>query len=138
MAMHQRYEATMIEYLAIEVAESDAIARNDDERFAFERASSASCRETDALRTAILHQVPATIAEAAVLQFHNYAAFDVVNGMEDAPEFEREALKTAISTMLDFLCREMKGDHAAIGEAFKDAAVQVFFARRRRTGEMGE
>jgi hypothetical protein len=136
MAMHQRYEATMVEYLAIEAAWNTACKENDDQRHQLERSCQSSCRETDALRLAILHQVPADLREAAVLQFHIANAFDLMAGCEDFPTNEQEALTTAIETLFDFMCCELKHDHEQIGLAFKDEAVRAFFDRRHRTGEM--
>lgn len=135
LAMHQRYEATMAEYLVIEKAESRARKERDENtEGAMSRAMRASCRETDALRTAILHQVPDSWTEAMVLQFHVVNAFDMMAGCTDYPEYEQEALQTGIDTLFDFMCCEVDADHERVGRNFQDGANRVFFNRRRRTG----
>lgn len=137
MAMHQRYEETMAEYLAIEKAESIARReRDEDAEGALARAMRASCRESDALRVAILHQVPDTWPEAQVLQFHITNAFDLLTGCTNVSEIEQQALQIAIDTLFDFMCCEVDSDHGEIGRSFQDGASRVFFQRRRRTGVM--
>jgi hypothetical protein len=135
MAMHTRYEETMAEFGVIEKAENDARKRRDEsEAAALERGSRASCREADALRTAILHQVPDSWTEAMALQFHIVNAFDLLIGCTEPPEFEQEALQTAIDTLFDFMCCEVEADHEQVGLSFRDGANRAFFQRRRRTG----
>jgi hypothetical protein len=136
MALHQRYEQTMAEYLLIEQAENAAL--NEIEKEGLRRACKASCFETEALRVAILLQVPVDLADAAVLQFHITCAYDMAINSEDQPEAEKHALTTAIDTLFDFLCCEMKGDHEQVGASFRDGAIIAYFKRRHRTGLVGE
>lgn len=137
MAMHQRYETAMAEYLAVEKAERDAKNDGDDDSArSFERAMRSLCRETDALRLAILTQVPDRWDEAMVLQFHITNAADLLVSSDGAPEAEQEALLTAIDTVFDFMCCERAEDHDALGREFQRAANRIFVTRRHRTGQV--
>lgn len=137
MAMHQRYEAAMAEYLLAEKAERKAKNDGDDDSArSFERGMRALCRETDALRLAILNQVPDRWDEAMVLQFHITNAADLLVSSDGGPEAEQEALLTAIDTVFDFLCCERAEDHNALGREFQRAANRIFVARRHRTGQV--
>jgi hypothetical protein len=130
--LHRRYERTMAEYLVIEAAEN--AAKDEIEKAGFRRACQDSVRETEALRLAILYQVPTDLTDAAILQFHVTCAYDMAISCEDQPEAEREALTTAIDTLFDFLCCELKMDHEHVGLSFKDGAIRAHFNRRHRTG----
>lgn len=132
--LHRRYEQTMAEYLVIERAET--AASDEIEEAGFRRACQDSVRETEALRMAILHQVPTDLTDAAILQFHVTCAYDMAINCEDQPEAEREALTTAIDTLFDFLCCELKVDHQQVGASFKDGAIRAHFNRRHRTGKV--
>jgi hypothetical protein len=77
MAMHKRYEEAQTEYLTVEKAESQARKDGDESVFRLVHATKALIDESDALRVAILHQVPTSWIEAMVLQFHITAAFDM-------------------------------------------------------------
>jgi hypothetical protein len=132
VVLHQRYEAATAEYQLIEKAERDS-----EDAFKIQqarRAGKSSCRETDALRLAILHQVPADWADTAILQYHIIDAFDMLVNCDDYPEADREALQTAIDTVFDFMCCEMAVDHERFGAAFKEGAQRAYFSRRFRTG----
>lgn len=139
MAMHRRYEQAQLEYEIIDDARQEAKDSGDKEAFLLENAGHSSVREADALRIAILYQVPTRTAEAAVLQYHIAAMQDMIVGSEPRRELEEEALSVAIQTLFDFLACKMKEDHEETGGgSFRDEAVRAYFARRRRTGEMGE
>jgi len=59
MEMHKRYEETMAEYTRLELAENAARAEDTDcNDTPYRTAMKSSCRESEALRTAILHQAP--------------------------------------------------------------------------------
>ncbi len=63
--------------------------------------------------------------------FHIHTAFDLT----DKPtEEEQAATKTAIDTLLDFMCCEVDQDHEALGKHFQASANIVFDKRRYRTG----
>lgn len=138
-AMHQRFEANSMEYTAIDAALTEARQTDDHDKHKLENAQQASVKEADALRLAILYQVPRTMMDAAILQFHMTDMFDLVRSCEERRDAEEEALRIATLTMLDFLACEMKVDHRqTVGNRFADDAVNVHFATRHRTGEMGE
>jgi transposase-like protein len=134
LAMHARYEAAWQEYNQIDVAgtkldKSDA----DDDLlgFKYQRAETANNAETDALRQAILYQVPTTWTEAMVLLCHIHIAFDLT----DKPTKEDwTATHTALDTLFDFMCCEVDQDHEALGKHFQASANIVFDKRRYRTG----
>lgn len=134
LSMHARYEANMAEYAVTEKAEYDARKARDDDANAFERALQTLCREADALRAAILYQVPDTWAEATILQFHITNAYDMIATADAAPGDDAIALSVAIDTLFDFMCCEVQQDHSEVGPSFSDGAIRVHFARRRRTG----
>lgn len=135
MAMHTRFEQASAEYRVVERAEREARDRNDDaEAGAYQRALKSLVGETEALRLAILHQVPDDWPAAMVLQFHIVGAFDVQANCDDVPAQELAALQTAIETLFDFLCCEVEQDHGAMGSAFQSEANRTFFKRRYRTG----
>lgn len=139
MAMHHRYEQTQLEYEIIDSAHQEAKENDDSEVHQLENAGQASVREADALRIAILYQVPVTTAEAAVLQYHIYTTHDLIDGCSDRREPEEEALKVAIRALFDFLCCEMTEDHEEhVGNSFKHEARRAYFERLRRTAELGE
>jgi uncharacterized membrane-anchored protein YhcB (DUF1043 family) len=97
--------------------------------FKYQRAETANNAETDALRQAILYQVPTTWTEAMALLFH--IAFDLT----DKPtKEERAATQTALDTLLDFMCCEVDQDHEELGRHFQTSANIVFDKRRYRTG----
>jgi hypothetical protein len=135
MAMHKRYEETMAEYRVVENAEREARDGKDEtDALLLGNALKDLTRETDAVRVAILHQVPDSWAEAMVLQFHIVAAHDLHASCATAPDGEVEVVQTAIETLFDFMCCEIDQNHAALGDAFQTEANRVFFKRRRRTG----
>ena len=137
MAMHRRYEQAVAEYEIIDTAHQSAKDNGEDDAFLLYNASQASVREADALRIAILYQVPATTAEAAVLQFHISNMHDMIEGCTDRRELEEEALKVAIQTIFDCLTSEIKEDvEQFAGASFRDEAARAYFARSRRTGGM--
>lgn len=140
LSMHARYEQTMAEYNIVDQAEG--AARKDDDDYhqsRYSQALKALTRETDALRVAILHQVPVIWKEVMILQFHIVNAFDMhANCAGEPPEAEKEALQTAIDTVFDFMCCEIDTDHEKVGAAFQDGASHALWKRRYRTGSVEE
>ena len=131
LALHARFEAASYECNALDNGTLRA-ARPTAERLEQLRAAiSDSINEQDALRLAILMQVPNTTAEAAVLTFHISVARDAE---ETATDREREALTLAIDTLFDFMACEAAG--AVQGKDFATLAERVRERRRLRTGEM--
>ncbi|KQS04522.1 hypothetical protein ASG11_09895 [Sphingomonas sp. Leaf357] len=132
-ALHTRFEQASAELVTVSNAESEARTHGSArERWEAEAAMHVLGREIDALRMALLYQVPDTRREAMTLQFHIVgAAHDQTGGGVD---LQAEALLIATDTLFDFLCCETDEDHEAIGPEFRDEANRVFFKRRMRTG----
>jgi hypothetical protein len=117
----------------IDLADTN-LGKDDDDQalsFRYEEAKRANNAETDALRQAILYQVPTAWPEAMILLFHIHVASDLT----DKPtKEERAATHTALDTLLDFMCCEVDQDHEALGKHFQASANIVFDKRRYRTG----
>lgn len=135
LTMHQRYEAALMDFATAEKAEAKCAGAGP--QFAFSHAMKTLIQESDALRDAILYQVPRTWPEALVLQFHITNAFDMhANGTTPPTDAEKERLETALDALFDFMCCEVEQNHEALGRAFQDGAGRVFNLRRHRTGEV--
>lgn len=137
LAMHARYEANEAEYETIDEA-AMRLGNSDADRALMHRykdAMTTSERECDALRRAILFQVPDTMAEAAIFQFHIHIQYDLI-ATSTADDPDRDALTTAIDTLFDFMVSELGSDQDAIGPRFKDGAERVRQLRRFRTAEL--
>ena len=135
LAMHARYEQAWQEFNTIDGASLEFAGKTDPdslcEHHKLDRAGKANAREFDALRLAILWQVPDTWPEALVLSYHIHCAHD----LEDSPSKEsKAALAAAIDTLFDFMACEVEQDHEALGEQFKNGTMLVFEQRRLRTG----
>ncbi len=132
--MHSRFEAAWQEFNRTDEADT-ALDKNDPAdlslEFGYRNAKNANNAETDALRHAILYQVPTTWPEAMVLLFHTHVAHSLSD--KPSPE-EYAATETAIDTLFDFMCCEVDQDHEAIGKQFQASANIVFDKRRYRTG----
>ncbi|HEX8445833.1 MAG TPA: hypothetical protein VF649_04390, partial [Sphingomonas sp.] len=129
--------ATMIAYNVLDTAK---LALGDDEADKFraaryDEAMTMSEAETDALRTALLYQVPTTWADALILQYHIYLAHDLYTPGKEPP-YERAALIVAIDTLFDFMATEVKADHEQIGDQFKRGTMRVWNRRRFRSVEL--
>ena len=98
----------------------------------YDDAMKVNAGETDALRLAILYQVPITPQEALVLQYHTHGASD-----PDlmATSDERDALSVANDTLFDYRCDET--DHDDSDGMFQSAEHIVSERRRFRTGKVG-
>lgn len=136
-AMHTRYEAVMAASDTVDKA-SLYLGKTDGEQklsFSYAAAMTTCEAETDALRTAILHQVPTDWHDALILQYHVYVAHDLYTPGKE-PEHERAALVVAIATLFDFMARSIDADHDAMGRCFKAATMLVFDRRRFRTADL--
>lgn len=138
-ALHARYEATQTEYATVERAETNfrRQAKNGDTLRYADRCRTACMtldREANALRDAILYQVPDSWSDALILQFHIVCAHDMYAAASERCDADDERLQLAIDTLFDFMCREVRAEAGEIGAAFKDAAAEAFRARRLRTG----
>ncbi|MDB5583363.1 MAG: hypothetical protein JWR80_8539 [Bradyrhizobium sp.] len=137
-AMHTRFEQANAEYDRIDAAQT-ALNRAGDrlEALRYDRALRENQTETDALRRAILLQVPDSWTDALILQYHIWLEQDLQASSDDKPsDADSSALLLAIDTLFDFMACEVQADHAAIGQAFQQGCNLVHFQRRHRTGEM--
>lgn len=135
LALHARFEANASEYARIETA------RVEDDDFGrlgqLSRATGASEAEEDALRHAILTQVPASSEDALVLMFHIRLEQDFqAHSVKTPSDAAKALLRTAIDTLFDFMACQSQFDHGEIGRQLQEACNTVFYARRHRTGEM--
>ena len=137
LALHSRWEANNVEY---ELIDSHDLARDDMSGHGKrERAMNASQREEEALRAAILTQVPDSHADALVLMFHTRIEQDLQANSSDAAKPSDDAraiLIMAVDTVFDFMACEFMVDHETTGVRFQKSCNDVFDARRYRTGEM--
>ncbi len=134
LAIHNRYEAAWREYNDIDRANTKLNRKNEAEQnlsYRYENAMRANNAETDALRLAILYQVPTTWQEALVLQFHIQSIFDPCNSSTDD---ESNALTVAVETLFDFMCDEV--EHEDVEGLFQISEHMVSDNRRRRTGKL--
>ena len=135
-ALHARYEATQTEYAAVAHADMAKSRERENTRDAqhYGTALLTSEHESDALRNAILFQVPDSWSDALILQYHIVCAHDMYAAVMKPNEADYELLQTAIDTLFDFMCTEVRADAGEIGPAFKYGAERAFSLRRLRTG----
>lgn len=133
--MHARYEAAWDEYNVIDDAKGK-LGKDDDLRltFGYETGLRENSTETDLLRHTILHQVPNTDEELAVLAFHAWGIFDYDQNTEE----DRTALAQGLSSIFDYLVGESRADMEKMGHQFASGAMLAFHRRRHRTGLVGE
>jgi hypothetical protein len=133
VAMHSRYEAAAIEQEAIDQGPTDGRAR-----IRIDSAISDLVSEKDALRTAILRQVPDSRDEFAIVLFHANNSFDLIADTEgeDWQKPEAAALRIAMQHLFDFAASEFVSDPMAIGRAFTAEATRTHRLRRLRTGNV--
>jgi hypothetical protein len=135
-ALHARYEATQAEYDAVDRADTVQGKKRDDKSDAqhYRTALLTSERESDALRNAILYQVPDTWSDALILQFHIVCAYDMYSCATEPNERDNERLQVAIDTLFDFMCSEVRTETDEIGPGFAYGASRARSLRRLRTG----
>lgn len=139
-AMHDRYEAAWKADAKIEAAENELVdgdPTSETLKFRYEDARKKIGAETDALRVAILYQVPLCWADALILQFHIWAVADVLESSDIRPDDEREALLVGMETLFDFMAAEVTDvDHEAIGPMFKGQTMLAWNRCRTRAAEL--
>jgi hypothetical protein len=123
-ALHARFEANGAEFDRIDQADGDT-----------ETAKHQSMCEADAIRYAILAQVPSSWPDALILQFHIQLDHQFQVGADREPDAE-ERLQLAMETLFDFMACEVEADHGEIGTLFQASCNRVFYARHHRTGDM--
>lgn len=132
LPIHARYEASCSEFDAIDDACGGEEAAGD--KIKFDNAIAASLAEQNALRRAILFQVPGSYPEAMILAYHASEAYDLTINCDGVDRELQEAVDVALCTLFDYLCCETQQDHGVLGKRFQGAANRVFFQRRYRTG----
>ena len=135
IAMHGRYITAWEEYNTIDVAATKLNDKNEAERilrFRYADAMGASSAEANALRLAILYQVPTTWPEALILQYHIH---NIGDPHTTRTEEENNALEVALDTLLDFMCDEI--EHEDEDNIFQRSEHIVSERRRFRTGKLG-
>lgn len=135
-AMHARYEAASTELNAVDEA-ATKLTRTGRGGAAYDKAQRgirASMREMDALRLAILYQVPNSPVEAMILSHHISIAYDMLYAGSDFTDLERKALGAAVDALFAYIVGNMGGDHEALGEGFRYNANRTSEAVRLRTG----
>ncbi|MFD1789693.1 hypothetical protein ACFSC3_19235 [Sphingomonas floccifaciens] len=135
--LHARYEATFDEYNVVDRA-ATRLNRKDNATLpmqcACDRAMRAIERESDALRQAILYQLPTNWTDALILHHHIRIAQDLVVNSDKPVEADKDALDAAVDTLLDFMASTITADHDTIGRQFTTAVAIVTERRRMRTG----
>ncbi|QNN64350.1 hypothetical protein H9L12_08390 [Sphingomonas rhizophila] len=135
-AMHERYERAWEEYNRVDEASTALSDKNESERllqFRYRDAMLQNSGETDALRLAILHQVPTTWVDALILQFHINCITDPNSEMTAE---EVKAVSIASDTLFDFMCDEV--DHNENVGIFHRSECIVSERRRLRTGHVAK
>lgn len=137
-SMHVQYERAWEAYNRLDEARLGLTDSPEDHLLAshYADAMTAANEATDALRVAILHQVPIDWTDAMLLQFHIYTLHDIqCNSTDAVTDQDKSALSIALDTLLDFMaCEKQDVDHEGIGKQFHSATMRVFDRRRRRTG----
>jgi hypothetical protein len=129
VAMHRQWEAA---YAAHEVNDEKAIrSRDDTQRDAHNRAMMACYREQTHLRMAILHQVPRSQIDAAILQFHIQGLTEAMVS-KDCDDGELKAMALAIETVFEWMASAIDDP---IGEQFENADEFIRNARADRTAK---
>lgn len=104
IALHARYEAARAEYNEIDTAQpakpKDVNHPDWTLHWRLEEAMTENREETDALQQAILHQIPDTDEELAVLAYHAGSVFDPATTLTEA---EKTALDRGLVSILDYL-----------------------------------
>ncbi len=130
LAMHARYERLWHDHHVADVA-GLATAETQEghhRKIDFEQAMAALEAESDALRVAILYQVPGTHAEAAVLQFY------IAQAVDDTDERETAAVRVAVDALLDFMACDQSNRGESLSRMMTQVAGYASKRRRARTG----
>lgn len=130
-ALHRRFEAAWAEHHVMDCHE---IATKDDHREQnwCRRGQEENEAETDALRIAILYQVPNDQEDLALLSYHVWSVYD--EGQNSKREMA--ALTVALTSLFDYVMDEAAGrvDMSAHGKMLNTATMLAYHRRRYRTG----
>jgi hypothetical protein len=130
LAMHARYETSWEEYNRLDeaVVKSSMDHEGHMRRVHLGNSQQETFRESEALRFAILRQVPSDWREAVILQFHVWGIYD---SEQNTPK-DHAAIEVALDHLLDFMCGE--GDYGGLGDQFANGEKLARERRRLRTG----
>lgn len=137
LAIHRQYEAAMEAQHTLDLADMGLGKCEADQRLEhrYKIAMGAADAETDALRTAILYQVPATAEEALILQYHVWIAADLYG--QEAPEAQWAAFLAALDILFDFHASETPdAETGDLGKQFVSGTRLAESRRRLRAGDV--
>ncbi|HVL77879.1 MAG TPA: hypothetical protein VM346_01175 [Sphingomicrobium sp.] len=137
LALHARYEAAWDEYNRLDNAKLALDESVEEERrlsFRYDDAMRRNQEEVDALRVAILLQVPSTDEELSILAFHMWSLYD--SDSETASGIEKRALEEGLNSTFDYLVGEGRCEMDRLGRQFANGASLAFDRRRFRTGQL--
>ena len=145
LALHARYEIAWLQHQAIEartIGQKARIATAEQElqqgmrelQYSLEEADRVNQIEVDALRVAILFQMPTTWQEALVLAYHIHNSYDL-RDPEHTSDLEKQALQTGLDLLLDFMFGEIDHDQMdCCGTQMLNLANIVYDRRHTRLG----
>lgn len=138
--LHCLYELAVAADMKIEIADNalkGADPANEAVAARYEEARKKIGAETDALRFALLYQVPETWADAVILQFHLWELADLLASADVRPEDEDAALLVGSETLFDFMVAMLpEAERDALGRAFQMGTKLALSRRRTRTAEL--
>lgn len=132
--LHARYASVWAEHGRADCAATYA-PPDGKVRLWLDRGMEGLLRESDALRLAMLYQVPQTMEEAALLSYHVWSIYDSVAALTAD---EKLALEAAVTALFDFLMRHGAADMNGHGEIFRAGTMLAWKSVRARTGEIDE
>ncbi len=132
LAMHRRFEEASDAHHALDCARG----KGSGDRTRLDGEMADILNEQDALRVAILRQVPNSDDEFAVVLYHASIGFDLIADNEGAGWIaaEGEALRVAMQHLFDYAASNHGADPLAIGRAFSVEAMRTRKLRLLRTG----
>ena len=136
MALHARYEQAWEEFNRIDEARRPEVGPpglNRARNVRLEEAKATNNKETDALRRALLYQVPTTAIEALILADHLHTTFGLTDNFEKEDDPDRLAFETGLDTLLDYLFGETD-DSKIVGRSLRASERNCRHRRRLRTG----
>lgn len=138
-ALHARYEENETAYVAIDRADMERAQAGADQMLGcrYRDAMKESAAASDALRLAVLFQVPTDRSDALILQYHIRCQHDInANSTDEVSDQDKLALDLAIDALFDFMARD-NADHAQIGTHLAAGVRQASQRCAFRTGLVG-
>lgn len=138
LALHGAYDRATIAADLLDSASEKVPVYAPVERHArqsgIERAERESERDTDALRLAILRQVPETSEELAIFAYHAWIYAGIYQGMTDMTE-EQQQIELNAEVIFNFLITANAAGMNAHGKRFQNGAALAFSARQMRRAQ---